>query len=328
MSNRRSTIIRLVVSLLLFAGAIWVVLNRTYVVDQLTVWRYAPSSEIMSLATRSSMNDNGKFLFYASRPEVQERDAFNLACRKYTEKTAILGCYTGRTIHLFNITDQRLEGIKEVTAAHEMLHAAYERLSDNERNHVNALIDQASTQVNSPSIQRKLVLYETTEPGERYNELHSMLGSEASNLPAELETYYGQYFTNRLALVTLAERYETIFNELEAQQKNLVSELNSLADEINADNASYESQFASLQSAVESFNTRARNGSFSSESQFNAERNRLIARQESLASFREGIIAKIDLYDAKKAELDKLNLTAEGLQKSIDSTAPAEVPTI
>lgn len=328
MSTRQTTIARLIVSLILLVSAVWVVFNRTYVVDQLTIWRYPPSKDAAALATGSSMNENGKFLFYASRPVVQEREAFNQACRKHAEKTAILGCYTERTIHLYNITDPRLEGIKEVTAAHEMLHAAYERLSDSERKRVDSLIDQASTQVNSPSIQRKLALYETTEPGERYNELHSMLGSEASNLPAELELYYSRYFTNRLALVSLAERYETIFNELEAQQKQLVSELNALADEINADNISYESQVAELQAAVESFNKRAANGSFSSESQFNAERNRLVARQASLSTFREGIIVKIELYDQKKTELDALNLTAEGLQKSIDSNAPAEVPSI
>jgi hypothetical protein len=328
MSTRRSTVARLIISLILLAGAVWIVFNRTYVVDQLTVWRYPPSKDAMALATNSSMNDGGKFLFYASRPMVQEKAEFNQACRKHAEKTAILGCYTGRTIHLYNITDPRLEGIKEVTAAHEMLHAAYERLSDNERKRVDGLIDQASAQVNSPNIQRKLKLYETTEPGERYNELHSMLGSEASNLPPELEQYYSRYFTNRLALVSLAERYETVFNELESQQKQLVSELNTLADEINSDNVSYESQFSSLQSAVASFNTRASNGSFSSESQFNAERSRLVSKQASLSAFRDGIIAKIGLYDKKKTVLDALNLTAEGLQKSIDSNAPAEVPSI
>ena len=328
MSTRRGTIVRLIISLVLLVAAIWVVINRIYVVDQLTVWRYPPSAVAKSLASGSSMNDTGSFLFYASRPEIQEREEFNQSCRKHAEKTAILGCYTGRTIYLFNITDPRLEGIKEVTAAHEMLHAAYERLSGAERTRIHGLIDQASEQVNSPNIQRKLVLYDTTDPAERYDELHSMLGSEASNLPPELEVYYSQYFVNRLALVSLAERYETVFNELETQQKQLVTELNSLADEINADNKTYESRFANLQSAVDSFNTRASNGSFSSESQFNAERNRLIAQQESLSAFRAGIIAKIELYDAKKAELDRLNLTAEGLQKSIDSNAPAEVPAI
>ena len=38
-------------------------------------------------------------------------------------KTAVLGCYANREISIFNVTDQRLDGIREVTAAHEMLHA-------------------------------------------------------------------------------------------------------------------------------------------------------------------------------------------------------------
>ncbi len=328
MSTNRRTLLRLALSLVVLAAAVGVLLNRTYIIDQIVVWRYEPAIEIQDIATKGSMNDHGRFLFYASRPVIMERSQFNQHCRTQAEKTAILGCYASRSIYLFNITDPRLEGIKEVTAAHEMLHAAYERLSESEQAVVNKMIDEASKQLDNPLIEQKLALYDTTEPGERYNELHSMLGSEAKNLPADLESYYAQYFTNRLALVSLAERYETVFTELEANQKRLVSELNVLASDINSGNTTYKDRFDILQSAVRSFNQKAENGDFSSDAQFAAERNRLIAQQVSLNAYRNELLAKIADYDAKKAELDTLNLTAEGLQKSIDSNAVPEVPSV
>jgi len=274
------------------------------------------------------MNDHGKFLFYASAPSVQERSDFNQFCRKIVEKSAVLGCYTSGQIYIYNISDPRLDGIKDVTAAHEMLHAAYDRLSEGEKGEVDEMIETAAAQVDSENLKRKLALYDTTEPTQRLNELHSMLGTEIKTLPPDLETYYARYFTNRLTLVSLSERYEQVFGELEQQQKQLVTELNALVDDINASSASYTLQFASLQDAIESFNTRAENGSYSSEAQFNTERNRLIAQQANLSGFREDIAQKVELYDVKKAELDSLNVTAQGLQNSIDSTALPEVPSL
>lgn len=328
MKHDRATIVKLITSVVLFAATAWIFTNRTYVVDQLSVWQYKPTPEISQMSAKASFNDHGTFLFYASHPLVEERNEFNKHCRAHAEKTAILGCYTGRKIYLYNITDPRLEGIKEVTAAHEMLHAAYERLSDKERRRIDALVNEAEKTLQNPGIDRKLKLYDTSEPGERLNELHSMLGSEVKDLPDELEVYYGQYFTNRLSLVSLAERYETVFNELEQQQKTLVNELNALADSINTESATYTTQFEALQVAIETFNRRAENGGFSSQTQFNAERNKLITQQRSLTSSRQNIEAKVADYETKKAQLEALNVTALGLQNSIDSTALPEVPSL
>ena len=35
--------------------------------------------------------------------------------------------------YIYNVNDERLNGLKEVTAAHEMLHAAYERLPESDK---------------------------------------------------------------------------------------------------------------------------------------------------------------------------------------------------
>ncbi len=327
-TTKQTSVPRLVISLTILAITVWTFFNLTYVMDQLTVLQYKPSATISAITERAAMNDKGTFLFYASQPRVEDRDAFNQYCRKHAEKTAVLGCYSARIIYLYNITDPRLDGIVEVTAAHEMLHAAYDRLPADERKRVDGLINTAASSMSNPTIEKKLALYDQTEPGERLNELHSMLGSEVKELPVELEAYYEQYFTNRLALVSLSEKYEKVFAELEARQTQLVAELNRLAEQINNDNESYKQRFAQHQEEVSSFNSRAESGAFTSQAQFNTERARLIAQQRELSGFRASIVITIEGYETKRAELDALNGTAVGLQDSIDSTSLPEVPSL
>ncbi len=326
--TKQTPLPRFFISLLILAFSVWVFFNLTYVVDQLTVWQYKPTATITAISERASMNSQGKFIFLASKPRLEGRDTFNQYCRKHAEQTAILGCYSARTIYLYNITDQRLDGIVEVTAAHEMLHAVYDRLSASEKRRIDGLINDAAQSMNNPTIEKKLALYDQTEPGERLNELHSMLGSEVKSLPTELETYYSQYFTNRLSLVSLSEKYEKVFAELELRQTQLVGELNALAAQINTNNESYKARFSQHQEDVTSFNNRAENGSFSTQSQFNTERARLVAQQRDLSAFRATIVASIETYETKRAELDSLNGTAAGLQDSIDSTSIPEVPSL
>src|SRR5690606_3110987 len=124
----------------LLALAAIVFLNRGFLSDQLLVWSYTPTVEIQSIVTRTTMTNHGKFMFYVGNPKIESAAEFNKNCSRKEQNVAVLGCYQG-SIHIYNVTDGRLDGIKEVTAAHEMLHAAYERLSDGQRQEVDALIE-------------------------------------------------------------------------------------------------------------------------------------------------------------------------------------------
>ncbi len=321
------SIVRLAVLLAVLAVAVGAMFNRQFIVDQLTVWQFKPSSEIVAIASRAQLTDKGKFYFYASRPTVDARSAFNTHCKQLVEKTAILGCYANRQIHVFDVADARLDGIREVTAAHEMLHAAYDRLSATERVRVDRLIEEQSRGIADQKLKDRLALYDQTEPGERLNELHSILGTEITSLSDELEDYYSRYFADRGRLVALSNQYETVFQQLEDQQKNLVAELNELADHVDAASKNYESTLDVLQRDITAFNRRADAGEFVSQSAFNAERAGLLARQSALQRQRTEINDMIARYNQKKSELDALNTTAEGLQRSIDSKLP-EAPSL
>lgn len=324
--SRIGLIIRISLSISVLLLALGILLYKQTVVDWITVWQFQPSSEVATLADRSSMSDHGRFYLYASQAQIDDRTAFNAHCASLVEKTTVLGCYAANRIYIYDVRDERLSGVKEVTAAHEMLHAAYQRLSQKEKQRINQLVEQAATGVNDEKLAARLALYDKTEPGERLNELHSILGTEMAQLPEPLEAHYRQYFVDRQKVVALSAAYEAVFTALEQQQRSLVAELNQLSLAIERRGLAYRDEVKQLQTDIVLFNQTARNGGFASSSVFTAERSRLTGRQTQLEADRQVINADIASYQAKKTELDTLNLQAEGLQQSLDSTALPPLP--
>lgn len=318
--NRSRGYVRLVFSFVLFALALALFLNRQAILDQAIFWQFKPSDEVAALAERASLSERGRFYFYASQPELQNREAFNHSCDTLRgSETVVLGCYAAHRIYVFNVTDPKLDGIKEVTAAHEMLHAAYERLNESDRKRVDALINAAAANVVDDNLKKLLQEYDKTEPGERSNELHSILGTQVRNIGPELEDYYKQYFVDRSAVVALSEKYEEVFNNLRAEQDQLASELERMAAELSTESRSFNDAITQLNKDIGVFNDRAESGAFSSQAQFNAERAELVARQEQLRTQQSAIAAKIALYDEKRKQLEAVNSQAEALNSSINS---------
>lgn len=321
-AQRGSLVAQLLLSLLLLAGAIAVFLNRQLLFDQVMAWQYQPSPAIAAISERAEFSDRGQFLFYASQPQLLSRDAFNASCRSTaSEKTAILGCYARNQIYLFDIDNKALDGIKEVTAAHEMLHAAYQRLSTSEKKHVNSLLEAQKKSL-GPDAERINTLmeeYAKSEPGEELNELHSILGSEVANLDPALEAYYAQYFDDRAAVVHLADEYQSVFAELQSQQEALVAELTAVADEIDARSQKYRSASASLEQDIRNFNRQASSGSLSRD-EYETKRSRLESRQAALSNEYDAIQALVSRYDSLRTKLAAINSESATLNRSINSS--------
>lgn len=326
-NSKTAVIVSSLLTVLLFLVAGWVVLNRQYVVDQLVVWQYQPSSEVAQLAERAQMNDKGTFYFYASEPQLDGTAKFNEVCKRQEENSAILGCFTNGKIFVYNISDKRLNGVEEVTAAHEMLHAVYVRLSSSEKNHLNSLIDveyQKLLRSEDNDLKERMEYYARTEPGERDNELHSIIGTEVSSIGDELEEYYSQYFTGRQAIVALHDSYSSKFDELERSSTTLKSQLEQLSSEINTMTSQYNSEIAVLNDDIESFNIRAQNGGFSDQSTFQAARAALEGRVGVLTQTRSTIDTKVADYEVKRQAYNQTVDESNSLSRSLDSSlAPA-----
>lgn len=305
------------------AAALILALNSQAVLDTVNYYQYQPTDQIVALATDSGMNDKGRFLFYTSRPSLESNVTFNTLCTRADAEanTAILGCYNGQNIYIYDVTDVRLSGVRETTAAHEMLHAAYKRLSDGERKAVDQLLEaEYATLKSDQSIETRMAFYDRTEPGERVNELHSLIGTEIATISPELEKYYEQYFADRSKVVTLYQNYNSIFKQLKEREDELKAQLSELHAAIESDSASYNAEAADVQRSIGMFNNRAQRGGFASQAEFAVERQRLVARLSALETLRSSIDSNISRYNQLTDEFNSIATKTNELYKSMNSS--------
>ncbi len=326
-SNKRIVIRTIVTTLLTIAVSAFVTLYGQRVVDMTMAAQYQPSDKISSVNERLDLTSRGTDLFYASKPAIQGAETFNANCQSQERTTAILGCYYKSQIYLYDIQNQNLDGTLEVTAAHEMLHAAYERLNFIEKIQVDKMIERQYEVIkNDSALKKTMEYYRTAEPNDLVNELHSILGTTVVKLNPDLESYYGQYFSDRQDIVKLNEKYNAIFGEVSKKAEELSVKIKAMEPEIQAELATYDADRAQMELDIESFNQRATSGGFTTQSSFYAARNALMARTAALNARRDAINAKVNEYNAYVEELNNLSVKAYELNKSINGAeAPAGI---
>lgn len=315
-------------AMLFFAVTIFAALNFERIQDAITYHQYEPTSAIAALADDSGMSERGRFLFYTSQPSLESSDTFSQKCGKKEITTAILGCYDGQRIYVYDITDERIAGIRPTTAAHEMLHAAYRRLDDAERRMVNQLLEAEYDKLkDDKELSGRMAFYARTQPGERENELHSIIGTEVAVISDELEEYYARYFSDRSMVIAQRQQYFSVFEQLRNRAEVLNARTGSLDEQIKSDREAYSAESADLQQAIDSLNFRARSGYFTSQDDFDSERQALVARNAALESLRVRLNDTISEYNQLVAELNGIAIETNELNKSIDSNVePAPSP--
>ena len=228
---------------------VWWQWNAIY--DWARLRDYTPPAAVSSLASQDTMTAYAKHLFYVNHPELEsDASQFRTDCSE-SEKTIVLGCYhsTEQGIFIYNVQDSRLAGVQQVTAAHEMLHAAYDRLSVKERDYVDGLLqDYYNNDLQDQRIKDTINAYKQSEPKDIVNEMHSVFGTEVSSLPAPLETYYKQYFTNRQAITNFAAAYENEFTSRENQINGDDAQLTALKQQIDSEEQGLNQQLAQINS--------------------------------------------------------------------------------
>lgn len=226
-----------VISLLLVLLAATAYFRLEDIYDAYRLYNYTPPAAIVAIADDVRFSEKGRKLFYVNHPVLQDKAAFNQSCTD-SEATIVLGCYIShRGIYLYDINDERLEGVEEVTAAHEMLHAAYDRLSSRDRQRIDALTQNAFDDIKSERIKNNVEEYRKKDPTVVPNELHSIIATEVRDLDPELEAYYKQYFVDRSVVVSLSEKYENEFATRDAQRQAYDAQLEALKSEIDQLNA-------------------------------------------------------------------------------------------
>lgn len=240
-----SSIVFSLIVIVLVSVGIW---QRYYIYDQIRLWHYQPSAAVTQLADETTMVQSARRVFYANHPALDDRSTFSGHCTA-AEKTIVLGCYvSNQGIYLYDVTDSRLHGVVEVTAAHETLHAEYDRLSPGEKKKVNAMLTAAYAQVTDQRIRDTIKSYQDSG-ADITNELHSILGTEVRTLPADLENYYRQYFSNRSAIVAFSEQYESEFTNRQQQVAAYDVQLKTMKQQIDESEAALKQQAQQINAA-------------------------------------------------------------------------------
>lgn len=316
----------------LLVGAGFAYLHRQEIADHFAAQNFKASEEVSALADRLDLTDAGRRIFFASHPTLDASQNFNAQCSEvgHSEGSHVLGCFADGVIHLFKVTDERLNGIVEVTAAHELLHAAFSRLGADERAELSERLREAYDllAVDDPVLAERMSVYEGLSDEGFANELHSVLGTEVRSLPDWLEQHYSRWFGERGVIVDFFDAYHTVFGELQLRADALQAELSALRESIEARSAAYDAAVQQFNTEVADFNRRNEAFEFSnSEAEFWAIRNELQSRSEQLQSDLAQLQSDISRYEEMRVELEQLGAVNAELNEHLNSQlAPPAAP--
>lgn len=302
----------IVVVLLGVLGA--VVLKQQAIADWWRLRGYTAPSAVATLASEDTMTDQARHLLYVNRPLITTGTTFTSHCPSGTEKTVVLGCYVGNDlgIYIYQVSDARLNGVEQVTAAHEMLHAAYRRLSSAERSRVDSmLMDYYQHDLTDERIKSTIEAYKKSEPHDVVNEMHSVFGTEVAQLPAPLESYYQQYFTDRSKVAAFTASYEGEFTDRRAKVAAYDAQLKELKSQIDEDEAQLAAQKQALDSEARQLNAERSGGNVSKYNGDVPAYNRSVDAYNNLLAATKNLIQQYnDIVDARNAvALEEQQLT-------------------
>ncbi len=222
------------------------------VLQRIQLLNYNPPSEVSQLATQVNMSDEGRKVFYLATPTIEaQKVGLKLCTRNDAEKTITMGCYvSGKGIFIQKVTDERLAGTMQVTAAHEMLHAVYhEHLSGSERTEIDQELLRAFDNLNNPRLKKLIQIYRDRNPSHVSSELHSFLGTEVANLGLKLEQHYGKYFVDRAKLVAMAQQKDQLFAGIEDRAGSIDQQLKTLKAQIDGRERTLQEMSAAMRSS-------------------------------------------------------------------------------
>lgn len=279
---------------------------------------YEPPQAIETLAERADMSETGRRYFYASDPRLHDDEAFNEHCTPLPE-SSVLGCYSSDSrIHILRVERQELEGIMTVTAAHEMLHAAYHRLPRGERDEVVELLETEFADIDDPEVISLIERYAERGGEEvRRDELHAVLPTQVEDLSAELEDYYGQYFRDRQEVIEWYQQYNSTFTQLREQIQAYEDRLENLRAQIERLEERLENQQARLERLNSQLEQREADGDIAGYNALVPQQNRAVETYNGLV---ESYRRRIDQHNRVVDELNETVLLEQDLFNSIDST--------
>lgn len=320
-----SKLISLAISLSVIGLCVIVALNKQNIRDWWVLRSYQPPATVSSLADQIDLTPESRKFFYVNKPEIINDSRFIQACPSGSrEKTIVLGCYHGNQFGIFilDVKDSRLAGVEQVTAGHEMLHAAYDRLSSSDKERVDKMLTDYYKTITDDRIKDTIEAYKVSEPNDIPNEMHSIFGTEIPNLPPNLENYYSKYFKNRATVVGYSQRYQSEFTtrknkiaDADAQLTVYKTKIDNLETQLKQEVAVIDSRDEQMSSLKDSGNYEAYNAMVGPYNKlvyaYNAQINNLqslIDKHNALVAQRNAIVLEqSQLMDSLQPNVKKIN---------------------
>lgn len=324
---RNRSLSRLIASWLSFvlivAAALLLYTNAQRLQDWWALRDYQPPLEVAQFASDTTMTSYATRVYYVNRPLLYGKQEATKYCPEATEQSFVLGCYVSdqQGIFLLTVDNDELAGIEQVTAAHEMLHAAYDRLSDGDRARINRALQAYYDTLPAGTLKETVDAYLKTEPQNVVNEMHSIFATQARTLPADLETYYAQYFTKRSAIVDYYDSYEAAFQKRRDQVAQYDQQLNIWKPQIDELQATINAQSSELLTRQTAMNRDRASGNIQGYNSQVDGYNAFVARYNATIRRAEQLIAD---YNALIETRNAVALEERALSESLKATPVTE----
>ena len=312
---KRSKIGQILFSIVLLLIAGGVIFKQREILDWWTLRNYQVPVAISNIANDTTMSNYGRKLFYVNKPQLQNKVAFYKSCEE-GETTVVLGCYKPKQgIFILDVNDERLDGIEQVTAAHEMLHVAYDRLDSTEKQEIGSKLTSLYATLNDEQLQSKIEIYKKSG-ADIANELHSILGTEQQSLNPELESYYKKYFNDRKSVVAFSQKYQAVFNERKNKLKQLDAQLAEIEAKVKTNNIELDRQQATINAEARRLDLLLQQNKIDEYNSGVIAYNKTIAPFKALVAETKQLIAD---YKAILEERNRVAAEAQELNKALDS---------
>jgi len=247
--RRRSLVGRLAVVVALALGGWWVVtavlpgflreVDAPFL-DGIVAGRVPePTAEVAALATEMFLTDEGRDLLYRSEPELLGAAEFAGRCDRgdapVGQGGGAVGCYhtaagglqTGGRIVVYEPEDPRLRGFVVETAAHELLHAAWNELTADEQATAVAALEPVVAGIDpADDVHGQLAGSVGATPANRGTELFAYIGTQVwqpGGLDPALEGLYARFVADREALVGVHTAFEQQLDQLTAEYETTLA---------------------------------------------------------------------------------------------------------
>ncbi|MCX6727849.1 MAG: hypothetical protein NTX11_03500 [Candidatus Saccharibacteria bacterium] len=206
--------------------------------DQFTVAFYSGPEKVKQLADQSGMNQHGKALFYSTNPEIVDYPTIQNHCPGDSDQIIEYGCFiqTDNKIYILNIPDDRISGLMNISAAHEMLHKAYSEMDSTEKTTINSEVESMKTSNIDDKDFNDMVqpyLDNKVDVATLDNELHSLIGTEVAISDSQLEEHYSKYFTSRQNNVDAERQVRSTISEIESSLTAERTRIDGLGTQLN-----------------------------------------------------------------------------------------------